>query len=258
MSDADVKEAVRQRYASAALRFSEAGGAGCCETDGGACCGPDASLTRSPEGPGFGISVYDALAAEGLPDSATLASLGCGNPTAVAALAAGETVLDLGSGAGLDVFMSARRVGPKGKVYGLDMTDEMLALANRNREELGADNVEFIKGDIEDISLPDGSVDVIISNCVINLSVDKSQVFREAHRVLRKGGRFAVTDVITTRDFTADEQADLAKWSGCIAGALTRDEYIEGLTAAGFRDVEVEVTNGLATDVVSAVIRGVA
>ena len=255
MSDADVKEAVRQRYASAALRFSDMGEADCCEA---ACCGPDPALTRSPEGPGFGISVYEALAAEGLPDTATLASLGCGNPTAVAALAAGETVLDLGSGAGLDVFMSARRVGPTGKVYGLDMTDEMLELANRNRDELGADNVEFIKGDIEDISLPDDSVDVIISNCVINLSVDKPQVFREAHRVLRLGGRFAVTDVITTRDFTEEEQADMAKWSGCIAGALTRDEYVDGLTAAGFRDVEVEVAHGLATDVVSAVIRGVA
>ena len=250
MSNADVKEAVRRRYASAALRFIEGSDASCCD--------PDPSLTKSPEGPGFGVSVYDALAGEDLPDTATLSSLGCGNPTAVAALDAGETVLDLGSGAGLDVFLSAKRVGPTGKVYGLDMTDEMLTLANRNRDELGAENVEFIKGDIENIPLPDDSVDVIISNCVINLSVDKPQVFREAHRVLRPGGRFAVTDVVTTREFSDDEKADMAKWSGCIAGALTRDEYIDGLTAAGFRDVDVEVTHGLASDVISGVIRGTA
>jgi SAM-dependent methyltransferase len=255
MGNADVKEAVRQRYASAALRFAETADGACCEPD---CCDPDPSLTKSPEGPGFGVAVYEALAGEGLPDTATLSSLGCGNPTAVAALSEGETVLDLGSGAGLDVFLSARRVGPKGKVYGLDMTDEMLDLANRNSAEIGAGNVEFIKGDIEDVPLPDDSVDVIISNCVINLSVDKPQVFREAHRVLRPGGRFAVTDVVTTRAFTAEEQADMAKWSGCIAGALTREEYIEGLTKAGFRDVEVEVTHGLATDVISGVIRGIA
>jgi ubiquinone/menaquinone biosynthesis C-methylase UbiE len=202
--------------------------------------------------------VYEALAAEDLPDTATLSSLGCGNPTAMAALADGETVLDLGSGAGLDVFLSAKTVGPAGKVYGLDMTDEMLDLANMNRSDIGVDNVEFIKGDIEDIPLPDDSIDVIISNCVINLSIDKPRVFREAHRVLRPGGRFAVTDVVTTRAFSVEEQADMAKWSGCIAGALTRDEYIEGLTEAGFRDVEVEVTHGLAADVISGVIRGIA
>jgi SAM-dependent methyltransferase len=253
MSKADVKEAVRQRYASAALRFIDSGEASCCEPDA-SCCEP-ASLTESPEGPGFGVAVYEALAGEGLPDTATLASLGCGNPTAVAALSEGETVLDLGSGAGLDVFLSAKRVGGTGKVYGLDMTDEMLELADRNKDELGADNVEFLKGDIEDIPLADDSVDVIISNCVINLSVDKPQVFREAHRVLRPGGRFAVTDVVTMREFTEEEQADMAKWSGCIAGALSGEEYVEGLTAAGFRDVEVDVTHALAEDVVSAVIR---
>ena len=252
MTKADMKEAVRQRYADAALSFIGAGETGCCD-DG--CCGPESALTQSTERPGFGVSVYQALSAEDLPDGA---SLGCGNPTAVAALESGETVLDLGSGAGLDVFLSARRVGPTGKVYGLDMTDEMLELAGRNRAELGAENIEFIKGDIEEIPLPDASVDVIISNCVINLSVDKPQVFHEAHRVLRPGGRFAVTDVVTTRVFSPGEQADMAKWSGCVAGALTQDEYVEGLAAAGFTDVEVEVSHGLAEDVVSAVIRGVA
>jgi SAM-dependent methyltransferase len=211
MSDTDVKEAVRQRYASAALRFIETGDVSCCE--------PDQALIDSPEGPGFGVAVYEALSGEDLPDSATLASLGCGNPTAVAKLEEGDTVLDLGSGAGLDVFLSAKRVGPTGTVYGLDMTDEMLQLAGQNKAALGVDNVEFLKGEIEDIPLPDDSVDVIISNCVINLSVDKPQVFREAHRVLKPGGRFAVTDVVTTRPFSSEEKADMAAWSGCIVGA---------------------------------------
>jgi SAM-dependent methyltransferase len=238
------REAVRQRYASAALAIIEESGSGCC-----------APATADA---GFGTSVYEALAAADLPDTATLASLGCGNPTAVAELAAGDRVLDLGSGGGLDVLLSARRVGPTGKVYGVDMTDEMLELARRNQREAGIENVEFLKGDIENVPLPDHSVDVIISNCVINLSTDKPQVFREAHRVLRPGGRFAVTDVVTTRPFTAEEQADMPSWTGCIAGALTRDDYLTGLTAAGFSDVEVEVTHGLGEDVVSAIIRAVA
>ena len=250
MSDADVKEAVRERYASAALRFSTMGDVACCE--------PDPNLTNSPEGPGFGVARYEALTGENLPDTATLASLGCGNPTAVARLEEGETVLDLGAGAGLDVFLSSKRVGVSGTVYGLDMTDEMLELARRNQAELRADNVEFLKGDMEDIPLPDGSVDVIISNCVINLSVDKPQVFREAHRVLKPGGRFAVTDVVTTRLFSADELVDMAAWSGCIAGGLSEGEYLEGLGDAGFRDVEVEVTHSLGPDVVSAIIRATA
>ena len=255
MTKTDVREAVRQRYANAALSFIDSGEASCCD-DG--CCSPDSALAQSGKSLGFGASVYQALSEEDLPDGARLASLGCGNPTAVAALESGETVLDLGSGAGLDVFLSASRVGPSGKVYGLDMTDEMLELAARNRAELGAENVEFIKGDIEEIPLPDASVDVVISNCVINLSVDKPQVFQEAHRVLRPGGRFAVTDVVTTRAFTPEEQADMAKWSGCVAGALTCDEFVDGLTAAGFTDVEVEVSHSLAKDVVSAIIRGIA
>ena len=255
MTKTDVREAVRQRYANAALSFIDSGEASCCD-DG--CCSPDSASAQTAKSPGFGVSVYEALSGEDLPDGAMLASLGCGNPTAVAALESGETVLDLGSGAGLDVFLSASRVGPSGKVYGLDMTDEMLELAARNRSELGAENVEFIKGDIEEIPLPDASVDVVISNCVINLSVDKPQVFEEAHRVLRPGGRFAVTDVVTTRAFTPEEQADMAKWSGCVAGALTRDEFVDGLTAAGFSDVEFEVSHSLAKDVVSAIIRGIA
>ncbi len=223
MSDADVKEAVRERYASAALRFSTMGDVACCE--------PDPNLTNSPEGPGFGVARYEALTGENLPDTATLASLGCGNPTAVARLEEGETVLDLGAGAGLDVFLSSKRVGVSGTVYGLDMTDEMLELARRNQAELRADNVEFL---------------------------DKPQVFREAHRVLKPGGRFAVTDVVTTRLFSADELVDMAAWSGCIAGALSEGEYLEGLGDAGFRDVEVEVTHSLGPDVVSAIIRATA
>jgi SAM-dependent methyltransferase len=255
MSDTDVKEAVRQRYASAALRFIETGDASCCDDS---CCEPDQALTDSPDGPGFGVAVYEALSGEDLPDSATLASLGCGNPTAVAKLEDGDTVLDLGSGAGLDVFLSAKRVGPTGTVYGLDMTDEMLQLAGQNKSALDAQNVEFLKGEIEDIPLPDDSVDVIISNCVINLSVDKPQVFREAHRVLKPGGRFAVSDVVTTRPFSPEEKADMAAWSGCIVGALSEEDYVQGLEAAGFRDIEIDVSHGLATDVVSAVVRATA
>ncbi len=244
MSDDTTKRAVRERYASAALSIID--------TDQAGCCGPVET------GPGFGTDVYDALGAERLPDTATMASLGCGNPTAVAALREGETVLDLGSGGGLDVFLSARRVGPTGKVYGVDMTDEMLELARRNQAKAGIENVEFLKGDIEDIPLDDGEVDVIISNCVINLSTDKPRVFEEAHRVLRPGGRFAVTDVVTTRPFSPAEKADMASWTGCIAGALTRDEYIDGLAAAGFEGIDVEVTHELGPDVVSAIIRATA
>ena len=240
---ADIKEAVRKRYATAALQVRETG----------SCCGPDPAA-----GDGLGAEPYAALDTEGLPDTARLASLGCGNPTAVAALAEGEVVLDLGSGGGLDVFLSARRVGPGGKVYGLDMTDEMLELARRNQTEAGIENVEFLKGEIEAIPLPDNSIDVIISNCVINLSVDKPGVFREAHRVLKPGGRFAVTDIVTTRPFTEEEQSDLASWTGCLAGALYREDFVTGLEQAGFREVEMEVTHPVAPDAVSAIIRAVA
>jgi SAM-dependent methyltransferase len=240
---ADIKEAVRQRYATAALAVRETG----------SCCGPDPSA-----GDGLGAELYAALETEGLPDTARLASLGCGIPTAVAALALGEVVLDLGSGGGLDVFLSARRVGPTGKVYGLDMTDEMLDLARRNQVEAGIENVEFLKGEIEAIPLPDHSIDVIISNCVINLSVDKPGVFKEAHRVLKPGGRFAVTDIVTTRRFTEEEQSDLAAWTGCLAGALYRDDFVAGLVEAGFHEVEMEVTHDVAPGAVSAIIRGTA
>ncbi len=239
----DIKEAVRKRYATAALQVRETG----------SCCGPDPAA-----GDGLGAELYAALDTEGLPDTARLASLGCGNPTAVAALAEGEVVLDLGSGGGLDAFLSARRVGPSGKVYGLDMTDEMLELARRNQTEAGIENVEFLKGEIEAIPLPDDSIDVIISNCVINLSVDKPGVFREAHRVLKPGGRFAVTDIVTTRPFTKEEQSDLASWTGCLAGALYREDFVAGLEQAGFREVEMEVTHPVAPDAVSAIIRAVA
>jgi SAM-dependent methyltransferase len=240
---ADIKEAVRQRYATAALQVRETG----------SCCGPDPAASD-----GLGAELYEALDTEGLPDTARLASLGCGNPTAVAALNEGETVLDLGSGGGLDVFLSARRVGPTGRVYGLDMTDEMLELARRNQAEAGIENVEFLKGEIEAVPLPDHSVDVIISNCVINLSVDKNAVFREAHRVLKPEGRWAVTDIVTTRRFSEEEQSDLAAWTGCLAGALYTDDFVTGLEGAGFHDVEVEVTHQVAPDAVSAIIRATA
>lgn len=239
----EIKEAVRERYRSAALEIGQDGG----------CCGAPQSTGQS-----FSAGFYDALESAELPDTARLASLGCGNPTAVAELGEGETVLDLGSGAGLDVFLSAKRVGPAGKVYGLDMTDEMLDLARRNQAEAGITNVEFLKGDMESIPLPDDSVDVIISNCVINLSPDKPQVFAEAHRVLAPGGRFAVTDIVTTRPFSEAERADMASWTGCVAGALTRDEFVEGLQAAGFSDVSVDTITDHGGDVLSAIVRATA
>jgi len=244
-SDVEIKDAVRTRYRTAALAVTDA-----------SCCGPSGGA--SDEASGFGADLYEALDTVDLPDTATLASLGCGNPIAVAELGEGETVLDLGSGAGLDVLLSARRVGPTGMVYGLDMTDEMLELARRNQREAGIDNVEFLKGDIEAIPLSDDSVDVIISNCVINLAPEKSDVFREAHRVLRPGGRFAVTDIVTTRPFTAAEHADMASWTHCVAGAITSEAFAAGLEDAGFSDVEVEPTHQVGSDVVSAIIRATA
>ncbi len=238
----ELKEAVRERYAVAAQAVTS----GCCGT------------TTSTESNPFGAERYGDLAGEGVPEEARLASLGCGNPIAVAELNPGEVVLDLGSGGGLDVILSARRVGPTGKAYGLDMTDEMLDLARENQRKAGVENVEFLRGDIEDVPLPDDSVDVIISNCVINLSTDKPSVLKEAHRVLRPGGRFAVSDVVTRRPFDEEEKADLASWTGCIAGALTEGEYRDGLLAAGFRDVEVVSTADFGPDVFTAVIRATA
>ncbi len=237
-----IKAQVREQYRDAALNMQQSDGCG-------PACGTDT---------GFGSELYHALDSESLPDTARLTSLGCGNPTAVAELRAGQTVLDLGSGAGLDVFLSAKRVGPTGKVYGLDMTDEMLDLARRNQNDAGIANVEFVKGDIENIPLPDHSVDVVISNCVINLSPDKPQVFVESHRVLAPGGRFAVSDIITTRAFSTAEKADMAAWAGCVSGALSSDEYRQGLEEAGFGDIEIDITHEISPDIVSAIIRATA
>ena len=223
----DVKDIVREKYANAALQIS-----------GGSCCGSSAIKGASP----ITGNLYDPAQAEGLPAEAMLASLGCGNPTALAQLSRGEIVLDLGSGGGIDVLLSARRVGPTGKAYGLDMTDEMLALARENRRKSGLDNVEFLKGEIEAIPLPDNSVDVIISNCVINLSGDKDRVLREAFRVLKPGGRLAVSDVVTRGAIPEVLRADVLLWVGCIAGALDEKDYAAKLTASGFQSVSIEPT----------------
>lgn len=234
MSNTDIKEVVKERYGQAALRVT-AGGTSCCATN-----------PADPSGCGCGdpitANLYDASQATQIPEEALLASLGCGNPTALAKLSPGETVLDLGSGGGIDVLLSARRVGPTGKVYGLDMTDEMLALANENKRKAGVDNVEFLRGEIEHIPLPDNSVDVIISNCVINLSADKDRVLREAFRVLKPGGRFAVSDVVTRGEMLPEIRQSVLLWVGCVAGALEENEYRSKLVAAGFEHVELEPT----------------
>jgi len=230
MGEADIKEVVKEKYGNAALRAG-AGGSSCCgASPAGTCCDPITS------------KLYDASEAGQIPEEAMKASLGCGNPTALAKLNAGETVLDLGSGGGIDVLLSARRVGPTGKAYGLDMTDEMLALANANKAKAGVTNVEFLKGEIEYIPLPDNSVDVIISNCVINLSADKDAVLREAFRVLKPGGRFAVSDVVTRGEMLPEIRKSVLLWVGCIAGALEETDYRRKLEAAGFEEIEVEPT----------------
>jgi SAM-dependent methyltransferase len=222
----EVREAVRERYAAAALSAADKSGAGCCTTAEAECgCGPSSS------------------------------ALGCGNPTAIADLHEGEVVLDFGSGGGEDVFISAARVGPGGRVYGVDMTDEMLELARRNQREAGVENVEFLKGTIEEVPLADDSVDVVISNCVINLSADKAAVFREAARVLRPGGRFAVTDIVADVDMDEETRRDMAQWTGCIAGALTEEEFRRELQAAGFKGIEVRETHRVNDQVGSAIIR---
>jgi arsenite methyltransferase len=231
MSDTDIKEIVREKYGNAALQV-RSGGKSCC---GGVSA---SGLSSDP----VTHNLYDSAQTHGLPEEAMLASLGCGNPTALAQLSPGEVVLDLGSGGGIDVLLSARRVGPTGKAYGLDMTDEMLALANENKRKAGAENVEFLKGEIEKIPLPDNSVDVIISNCVINLSADKDRVLREAFRVLKPGGRFAVSDVVTRGEIAPEVRKSVLLWVGCIAGALEEDEYRGKLAAAGFEQVEIEPT----------------
>jgi arsenite methyltransferase len=227
---ADLKEVVREKYGEAALRVKSGGSSCCGATANSGCCDPITS------------NLYDASQAGQIPEEALLASLGCGNPTALAELRAGETVLDLGSGGGIDVLLSARRVGPAGKAYGLDMTDEMLALANENKRKSGIENVEFLKGEIENIPLPENSVDVIISNCVINLSADKEKVLREAFRVLKPGGRFAISDVVTRGEILPEIRQSVLAWVGCIAGALEENEYRSKLAGAGFEQIEIEPT----------------
>jgi arsenite methyltransferase len=231
MSDTSIRNVVKEKYGQAALRVTT-GGSGCCgaTASNGLHCDPITS------------NLYDALQANEIPAEAMLASLGCGNPTALAKLNPGEVVLDLGSGGGIDVLLSAKRVGPTGKAYGLDMTDEMLGLANENKQKSGLDNVEFLKGEIENIPLPDNSVDVVISNCVINLSADKDRVLREAFRVLKPGGRFAVSDVVTRGEMPSEIRKSVLLWVGCIAGALEEGEYRSKLTLAGFEQVEIKPT----------------
>ena len=232
MSTIDIREVVKEKYGEAALRVT---------SGGSSCCG-----AAAPAGSGCGdpitSNLYDADQRGELPETAVLASLGCGNPTALARLNAGETVLDLGSGGGIDVLLSARRVGPTGKAYGLDMTDEMLALARENQRKSGLTNVEFLKGEIENIPLPDNSVDVVISNCVINLSADKDRVLREAFRVLKPGGRFAVSDVVTRGEMLPEIRQSVLLWVGCVAGALEENDYREKLAAAGFAEISLEPT----------------
>ena len=229
MDGTDIKEIVKEKYGQAALRGKSGSCCGTADTSGSA-CDPITS------------NLYDAREVQQVPGEAFKASLGCGNPTALAKLNPGEVVLDLGSGGGIDVLLSAKRVGPTGKAYGLDMTDEMLALANENKRRAGAENAEFLKGEIEHIPLPDSSVDVIISNCVINLSADKDRVFREAFRVLRPGGRLAVSDVVTRGEVDPRIRQDILLWVGCVAGALEESEYRDKLASAGFEQVDVEPT----------------
>ena len=232
MAEANIKDAVKEKYGEAALRATTGGSSCCGATAASASCGCDPITSN----------LYDAAQAGEIPPEAMLASLGCGNPTALAKLNAGEIVLDLGSGGGIDVLLSARRVGPAGKAYGLDMTDEMLALANENKKKAGVENVEFLKGEIEHIPLPDNSVDVVISNCVINLSSDKDAVLREAFRVLKPGGRFAVSDVVTRGEMLPEIRRSVLLWVGCIAGALEENDYLGKLKGTGFSEAEIEPT----------------
>lgn len=242
----EIRESVRERYAAAALSTP---------ARSEPCCGSGCGCSPADGSGVFGMTLYDSATSEGVPAAALQASLGCGVPTSIAELHEGETVLDLGSGGGADVVISARRVGAAGKAIGLDMTDEMLELARRNAAEAGVTNVEFIKGYIEEMPLPDASVDVVISNCVINLSGDKQRVVHEAARVLRPGGRFAVSDVITDGDMDDLTRAGMAAWTGCVAGALTGDEFSALLEDAGFHDIEITETHRVHEHAGSAVIR---
>lgn len=232
MDGTNIKDVVKERYAEAALRVT---------SGRNSCCGNTSAEKTGCADP-ITSNLYDALEASQIPEEALLASLGCGNPTALAQLNAGEIVLDLGSGGGIDVLLSAKRVGPTGKAYGLDMTDEMLALANENKRKAGVENVEFLKGEIEHIPLPDNSVDVVISNCVINLSADKDLVLREACRVLKPGGRFAVSDVVTRGEIPPEVRENVLLWVGCVAGALEENEYRNKLSRAGFEQISLEPT----------------
>jgi len=248
-SSEELREQVRARYADAARAVAgEGGGCGC---GSGSCCAEEAEVGK------FGEALYDAEQRGALPDAAVLASLGCGNPTAVADLHEGETVLDLGSGGGIDVILSARRVGPTGTAYGVDMTDEMLALAQQNARDAGVRNVHFLKGLIEQIPLPAGSVDVVISNCVINLSTDKPAVLTEIARVLRPGGRLGISDVVADDSLAPAERAERGSYVGCIAGALSRGEYESGLEAAGFEHISVEFTHEVADGMHGAIVKAV-
>ncbi len=228
----DIIQAVKEKYGEAASRVASGGVASCGSSPSSACCGGD-PITAN---------LYEAGQTAGIPEQAVKASLGCGNPTALAQLQPGEIVLDLGSGGGIDVLLSAKRVSPGGKAYGLDMTDEMLALARENQKKAGVDNVEFLKGEIENIPLPENTVDVVISNCVINLSADKDKVLAEAFRVLKPGGRFAVSDVVVRGDVPAEIRRNIELWVGCVAGALKDSEYISKLSGAGFQQITIEPT----------------
>ena len=229
---AKITEAVKEKYGEAASRVASGGAASCGTAPSSSCCGGDPITSN----------LYESAQTAGLPQDAVLASLGCGNPTALAQLKPGEIVLDLGSGGGIDVLLSAKRVSQGGKAYGLDMTDEMLALARENQKKAGVENVEFLKGEIENIPLPESAVDVVISNCVINLSADKDRVFQEAFRVLRPGGRFAVSDVVVKGEVPAEIRRNMELWVGCVAGALRDSEYISKLSNAGFKEVSIEPT----------------
>jgi SAM-dependent methyltransferase len=247
----ELREEVRRRYAESARAVTESsGGCGC---GSGGCCTDEQAAAEAR----FGELLYDADQRGELPDAAVLASLGCGNPTAVAELHEGEVVLDLGSGGGIDVILSARRVGPSGTAYGLDMTDEMLALARQNAADAGVTNVHFLKGVIEQIPLPADSVDVVISNCVINLSVDKPAVLTEIARVLKPGGRVGVSDIVAEDHLTSEQRGERGSYVGCIAGALSRSEYVAGLEAAGFEEVSVEFTHDVADGMHGAIVKAV-
>ena len=247
----ELREEVRRRYAeSARAVLEDSGGCGC---GSGACCSDEQAAAEAK----FGELLYDAEQRGDLPDAAVLASLGCGNPVAVAEVNEGETVLDLGSGGGIDVILSAKRVGPTGTAYGLDMTDEMLALAQQNAAEAGVTNVHFLKGVIEQIPLPADSVDVVISNCVINLSVDKPAVLTEIARVLKPGGRVGVSDIVAEDHLSAEDRGERGSYVGCMAGALSKSEYVVGLEAAGFEEISVEFTHSVADGMHSAIVKAV-